>query len=188
MRLDLFELNQLPEVLNKEQLRKVGHMSKRTALFLLQSGLLPSKNTGKKTRCYQIMKKDVISFFEDYAKNPEKYMAPTNWYSEKKMITTGLIRLKPPKKISHEKLENYYSEQLADHIELFSVPEVMEFTGYSKSTIVSWITTGKLEALQLPTRFVVPKICLIRWLTSDEYNEIEKMSKKHLSTLWRLNT
>lgn len=38
-----------PETITKEQFYKMAHISKATALHLLQSGLVPCKDTGKKT-------------------------------------------------------------------------------------------------------------------------------------------
>ena len=62
MTYDAKELEQYPEIMNKEQLRKVCHISKRTAHYLLQFNLIPHVCTGKKTRCYAIKKRDVIDF------------------------------------------------------------------------------------------------------------------------------
>lgn len=62
MTYDAKELEQYPEIMNKEQLRKACHISKRTAHYLLQFNLIPHVCTGKKTRCYAIKKRDVIDF------------------------------------------------------------------------------------------------------------------------------
>ena len=62
MTYDAKEFAQYPEIMNKEQLRKVCHISKRTAHYLLQFNLIPHVCTGKKTRCYAIKKSDVIDF------------------------------------------------------------------------------------------------------------------------------
>ena len=37
-----------PETISKEQLYQIAHISKATALHLLQNGLIPCKDTGKK--------------------------------------------------------------------------------------------------------------------------------------------
>ena len=62
MTYDAKELEQYPEIMNKEQLRKACHISKRTAHYLLQFNLIPHVCTEKKTRCYAIKKRDVIDF------------------------------------------------------------------------------------------------------------------------------
>ena len=45
------EFKQFPEVMNKEQMRIACHISKQTALYLLQNDLIPHTCTGKLTRC-----------------------------------------------------------------------------------------------------------------------------------------
>ena len=52
-------LNQYPETVQKEQFRIICHISKRTARYLLQSGLVPCVQSGKKTRNYTIKMKDI---------------------------------------------------------------------------------------------------------------------------------
>ena len=42
--------NKYPKTMNKEQFYRAAHISKATALYLLQSGLVPCQDTGKKTR------------------------------------------------------------------------------------------------------------------------------------------
>ena len=41
-----------PEAVSKDQFYQIAHISKATALHLLQNGLVPCKDTGKKTRRY----------------------------------------------------------------------------------------------------------------------------------------
>ena len=80
MTYDAKELAQYPEIMNKEQMRKVCHISKRTAHYLLQFNLIPHVCTGKKTRCYAIKKRDVIDFMINREVNPSRYIVPTSWY------------------------------------------------------------------------------------------------------------
>ena len=76
MRYNEKEFEKYSEIMNKEQLRKVCHISKYTALFILQSNLIPNTSSGKKTRCYAIKKSDIIHFINDREINPERYIAP----------------------------------------------------------------------------------------------------------------
>ena len=45
---------QYPETISKDQFYRIAHISKATALYLLQSGLVPCIDSGKKTRRYTI--------------------------------------------------------------------------------------------------------------------------------------
>lgn len=52
------------EIITKEQLYKILHISKRRAKFLLDNGYIPCVDTGKKTRRYQIKMSDVQEFID----------------------------------------------------------------------------------------------------------------------------
>lgn len=188
MKLDRKELAKYPDTLSKEQLRIVGHMSKRTATYLLESKILPSIHTGKKTRCYWIKKKDIIEMFDDMEKRPGKYATPPKWYSEKKKLSAKpyALRYIPCGNVNKEDLRQYYEEQLIAYDEVLTVTQVALFTGYRSTTVTGWIRTGKLEALQLLDKYIIPKTLLLEWLTSERYNNIERKSKLHVRTLWKV--
>lgn len=188
MKLDKTALAKYPDILSKEQFRIVGHMSKRTASYLLESKILPSRHTNKKTRCYFIKKKDIIELFDDMEKNPEKYVAPPKWYSENTQIKVSpyMLRYTPFDPVNTNKLRAYYKRKLKSYDNILSVMQVAEFTGYRSTTVTSWIRTGRMEALQLLDRYIIPKELLLDWLTSERYNAIERKSKPHVRTLWKV--
>ena len=188
MKLDLDLLEMLPDVLSKEQVRMVGHMSKRTVTYLLESRILPAKHTSKKTKCYFIKKSDVIELFDDMAKNPDKYATPPSWYSEKKKIKAKPYKLRfiPSVNIDKDDLRQYYEKLIEPYGEVLTVMQLSAITGYRSTTVTSWIRTEKLEALQLLNRYIIPKSFALEWLTSDRYNSIERKSNVHLRTLWKV--
>ena len=47
-------LTPYPDPMSRNDFRIACHIGTRTSLYLLQSGLVPCKNNGKKTRCYKI--------------------------------------------------------------------------------------------------------------------------------------
>lgn len=67
-----------PEKIGLEQMRVICHISKKTARYLLTSGLVPCIDTGKKTRQYIINTKDVIAYLKKRQSNPQRY-TPPNW-------------------------------------------------------------------------------------------------------------
>lgn len=48
MKYDAKEFKRYPEIMSKEQMRIACHISKRTALYLLQFNLIPHTFTGRK--------------------------------------------------------------------------------------------------------------------------------------------
>ena len=68
-----------PRTMSKDQFYQVAHISKATALYLLQSGLVPCKDSGKKTRRYTIKTTDVIAYLQDRILYPAKYAVSAGW-------------------------------------------------------------------------------------------------------------
>ena len=181
MRLDKKELAKLPATISKEQLRIVGHMSKRTATYLLEQNIIPSVHSGKKTRCYSINKSDVVAFFNDLNLHLEKYASLYD-NEETKPISTAAL---PAFKYSKRKLRAYYKNLLTMcEDDLLTVEQVAAITGYRNTTVTGWIRASKLGSLVVPTKYLIPKVYLLKWLLSDAYNSIERKSQKHLEALW----
>jgi hypothetical protein len=188
MKYDMKELARYPEVMNKEQMRIACHISKRTALFLLQFDLIPHTCTGKKTRCYSIKKDDIIAFMNDRQVNPEKYIVPDHWYRYGEVdVKAYKIRIQPPLPDDPDKVQRYYNSKLQDQPEVIDIADVVSFTGYNRRTVGQWIRCGKLRALKLPPKYMIPKSYLIDWLSSDEYNRTIRKSKTHVNMLWELH-
>ena len=153
MKYDAKEFKRYPEIMSKEQMRIACHISKRTALYLLQFNLIPHTCTGKKTRCYAIKKSDVIAFMNDREVNPEKYIAPKNWYKYGgEIVRPYKIRIQPPCAKDEKKLRRYYESKLAALPDVMDVAAAVDFTGYNRRTVCQWIRVGKLKALALLRR------------------------------------
>lgn len=166
-------------------MRIACHISKRTALYLLQFNLIPHTCTGKKTRCYAIKKSDVIAFMNDREVNPEKYIAPKNWYKYgSEMVRPYKIRIHPPCAKDEKKLRRYYESKLAALPDVMDVAAAVDFTGYNRRTVCQWIRVGKLKALALLQKYMIPKCYLIDWLCSDDYNNTNRKSRRHIDMLW----
>lgn len=171
-------LEQYPETVQKEQFRIICHISKRTARYLLQSGLVPCVQSGKKTRNYTIKMKDIVRYLERREIYPQKYKLPPGSYSGT-YAPTPLI----PKSITAEELREYYIERLKDIPDVVSTREASELTGAKASTVSKWISTNKLKALSLGPAFVIPKVCLIDFMSSDTYRSNRLKSEKYYENI-----
>ena len=149
-------LNEYPETVQKEQFRIICHISKRTARYLLQSGLVPCVQSGKKTRNYTIKMKDVVRYLERREIHPEKYKLPPGSYS-------GTYEPKPmlPESVTTEELRKYYIECFRNIPDIVSTREAAELTGATASTVARWIRTEKLKGLSLVPAFIIPKVNLM---------------------------
>lgn len=189
MQLDEKLLGSYPDPMNKEQFRTVCHISKRTALYFLQSGLVPNIHTGHKTHSYMIKKKDVIAFADDYAKHPFKYLAPDNWYVYKDPRPNGYaMRCRLTGDAFREKAKVYYRLLLEHEQDLLTVRDINRITGYSANAVTRWIREGKLMVhYAWSNRYYIPKEFLYTFLCSDAYNDILKKSMTHAAAILEIS-
>ena len=175
--------DEVPDILSKEQIYKLCHISKETARFLLKSGLLPCKYSGKKTRCYQVAKADVQTYMEDCSKHPEKYIAPSGYYK-------GLCTRPRPRPALSEPLQNamreYYQRVLAEYDDVLSSKQVSVLTGYKTYTITRWCQTGVMQGFLCKNQNMVPKIFLLDFLCSPYAYTIFRKSSWHAHTLGQI--
>lgn len=175
---------QYPEMMTKEQFYKLAHISKATALHLLQHGLVPCIDSGKKTRRYKIRTDDVISYLIERELNPEKYSAPDHWYRERsgyrQSRNTFRVELSSLTE-SEQKLFNEYTQrELESYGDLLSVDEAAEITGYCTSSICRWCNRKELIGFKISGKFIIPKIALAEFLVSSYSCNIQRKSWKHL--------
>ena len=116
----------IPDIITKDQLYQICHISKSTALYLLRSGKIPCEYTRKKTRCYKIKKADVITYLEKRKVFPESYSAPAGWYK-------GNYTVKMKTELPEQILENmklYYTELFAQYPDVLTATEISKVIGY----------------------------------------------------------
>ena len=160
-----------PETISKSQFYQIAHISKATALYLLQSGLVPCRDTGKKTRRYTIRIDDVIFYMLDRELHPERYRAPPNWYRERSGRRVSCVAYKNElmslSDNNREVFRKGIETELQFENDLLTVAEVVEVTGYSSETIRRWCKAKKIKSFNISGKFLIPKICLIDYLTSN---------------------
>ena len=173
-----------PETISKSQFYQIAHISKATALYLLQSGLVPCRDTGKKTRRYTIRTDDVIFYMIDREIHPEVYCAPPNWYRERSGRRTCCVAYQNEfMRLSEKDKETFrirIETELQFRNDLLTVAEVVEVIGYNSETIRRWCKAKKIKSFNVSGKFLIPKICLIDFLISKYSFEIKRKTWKHL--------
>ena len=179
-------LTPYPDLMSRNDFRIVCHIGTRTSLYLLQSGLVPCKNNGKKARCYKIAKKDVAEYLYRRESDPMRYTPPSGWYYnypkhkkpaaslERKLNYTGEERLLA---------KEWYEQQLANYPDVLTVAQVCEVTGYQRHTILKWCSKGLLKTILQTPKYMIPKVWLLEFVTSDFFNEISRKCGKHYAAI-----
>ena len=185
-----------PETVSKDQFYQIAHISKATALHLLQNGLVPCKDTGKKTRRYTIRTDDIIFYLIDRELHPEVYRAPDRWYQERSghynsrvTYRNELTRLSEEERASFRK---YMEDEFYQYGDLLTIVEVAEAIGYCDTSLYRWCNAKKLKSFNISGKFLIPKISLVDFLVSQYSFVITRKTWKHTllikSFLDRLDT
>ena len=175
----------VPELLNKEQFCQICHISKGAALELLQSGKIPCKNNGKKTHCYEIRKQDALDYLHKHGIYPDNFEKNADCYPTKRPNSVGLPRELPPRLI--KKLHSYYAALLVRSPDVFTTQDLMDLTGYSKTAINHWCSSGLLPCLYKNRTNHIPKAFIIDFFCSDYFRNINRKTKWHIFTLRDFN-
>ena len=173
-----------PEKIGLEQMRVICHISKKTARYLLTSGLVPCIDTGKKTRQYIINTKDVITYLKKRQSQPEKFSAPTGYYSaswnkggKPKMLTLReWANLDTAK--SRKKFQDFLTLKMQPYSDVLSVAEASRLTGYHHNTLTNWCHNGYIRYFEISGGYMIPKSCLLNFLLSPHILDSYRPSKK----------
>ena len=153
---------QYPESMNKEQFYRAAHISKATALYLLQSGLVPCTDSGKQTHRYTIRTDDVIEYLKEREMNPEKYKAREGWYADNSCCSGKMVLSAAQAK----RLEAFFKRKMARFNDLLTAKDMAAFCGYCTKVIHQWCSSGELQAFQIAKQYLIPKDYAARKLAS----------------------
>ena len=160
-----------PSYISKEQLCKICHISKRTALRLLEDGSIPCKSNGKQTRKYQIALADVEAFLlKRQARIKTNPREARNVYRPMSAEMKSL-------------LPHIVTDWLEPYPDVLSVDEVVQITGYGSSSVVKWCKKENLQHYCIGRKFFVPKIWLQEFMLSERFWGIHVKSHIHRQSL-----
>lgn len=173
-----------PEKIGLEQMRVICHISKKTARYLLTSGLVPCIDTGKKTRQYIINTKDVITYLKKRQSQPETFSAPTGYYSAswnkggkpKTLTLREWANLDTAK--SRKKFQDFLILKMQPYSDVLSVAEASRLTGYHHNTLTNWCHNGYIRYFEISGGYMIPKSCLLNFLLSPHILDSYRPSKK----------
>ena len=183
-------LEEYPNGMTKDQFYRVARINKQHAKYLLDSGLVPCINTGKKTRKYHIATHDVITYLCDREDHPEKYKVPTGFYIGKNGCSkrhpdkpaTEIIRFNftEPEKTG---LYTMWEKLTAGYDDLLTTPVVSELTGYSAQSIQRWCNQKILVGFKIRGTLTIPRLAVVEFMSGDRATGIVRKSSKHLDLL-----
>ncbi len=156
------------EYITLDATRRILHISKRKCAALLQNGTIPCTVSGKKTRQYRILRKDVIALMKspgkEKQKNPIGRVIPCIYTT----VPEGF----------RERLANYWSG-ISD---VLTQADLITITGYSQSAVSGWMMSEKLKTVTTHGTPVTSREWLIDFMCGEGMT-IRRKSRKHLELL-----
>ena len=171
------------EPLSLEDIRKILHICKRKAAWLLQNGYISCKNTGKQTRQYHILFEDLFVYMKKLEQGVADIEIPIGYFNghptkkkRRKLIPRKFI-LEPPKDF-----RKWLALEWQNIPNVLTVKRTTILTGYHKNTIQKWIYQKKLKSIYAQNVVIISKEWLIDYYCCVAY-KIQRKSQKHLDLL-----
>ena len=165
---------QYPEIITKDQLYRICHISKRKALWLLENGVIPCEDSGKKTRRFRIRLEDAIDFLERQDAGKLDVVFPQGTFSSGSHPVCQSRTY-----LDSEELCTFILAEWESQPDMLTVREAAELCGYSIHTVNSWVRKGSVASVAYHGANLVPKESLAGWLASREGQRIGHMSEAH---------
>ena len=170
---------QYPEYVSLDQLTRICRISKRNAKYLVDNGIIPYIDTGKKTWRYKIALNDVIGYLR-----------------RREQIGSMIPRGATSPHMSHRKcfaqmvesgqktdIVEYFNHIYADYDDVLTAADIVEMTGLEKSTILKLLKSGVIKSIATNPKYLIPKSYLLEFVATPRFIEYRTNSEEFLKVL-----
>ena len=160
----------MDEIVGLEQVRLILHIGKRKARFLLENGIIPCRNNGKKTRQYKVKVSDIL----EYKKKQHSFKV--GMFSS---CHTEIPNKEDSFYLRRSIALKFYKKLLEKEDDTLTVEDICNITGYEKKAVYRWVEHKWLPAKKVIGKLYVSKEDLLRFLASRKYATIVQKSTTH---------
>lgn len=170
-------LAEYPPVVTLDQVYRICRISKRKGRWMLENGVIPCIDTGRKTHRFQVKMADIIAFLEQ--RECGGVTLPTGIFSNRRAY-----RKEAPPMVDERRFREYLEREWEALPDALTAHKVSGLIGYHRTTVNSWATgaksrLGKLPAIQYFGETVFAKEHLITFLVSTVNIGFVEKSAKH---------
>lgn len=149
-----------PEIITLDQLYRICRISKRKGKWLLENGIIPCADSGKKTRRFRIKLFDVIRFLERRDAGLLRDNIPSGIFS------SGYVREKQVL-IDPAAFKKELTIRWADEPDMLYTNHIRFLTGYSETTIRHWVVDNKVISILYGSKYLISKDHLVQYLSEN---------------------
>ena len=172
-----------PDYISLDQLYRICKIAKRSALYLIQHGIIPMRDNGNKTWRYKIAIGDVI----EYLYRRDKVGS---------MIPPGAVSSHSKNKISNRKsfaqiivpgqeweIAEYFTHIFTDYDDILTADDIVDMTGLNRSTIINLLKSGQIKSLAARPKYLIPKQYLLEFVVTRKFLEARTKSEYFIKVL-----
>lgn len=168
---------QYPEYVSENQLYKICHIAKRSAKYLLDNGIIPCENNGKKTRKYRIALNDIIAYLEKRDKTLNSMIPRGCVNSRCKAPRSPRVSLSAILSSESESVIRSYFEYIyADYPDVLETCDVSEMTGLNHNTVLKLLKNKEIQSLTVGTKYKIPKQFVLAFVVSPRFINMKSNS------------
>jgi len=164
---------QYPDYVSLDQFYRICKIAKRSARYLVENGIVPVIDTGRKTWRYQIAIDDVITYLT--RRELVGSMIPPGRVTSR---NSGYVRVTTRKSFAQivqtgqeKDIAEYFAYIYADYDRVLTTDDVTEMTGLEKSSVQKYLRVGYIKSLQVRPRYLIPKQYLMEFVVTRRYIE-----------------
>lgn len=170
-------MKEYPPVVTLDQVYRICHISKRKGRWILENGVIPCVDTGRKTHRFQVKMADIIDFLE--RRKSGGVTLPSGIFSNRRAY-----RKEAPPIVDERRFREYLEREWAALPDALTAYEVAGLLGYHRTTVNSWAAgtksrLGKLPSINYFGETVFAKEHLIAFLVSTVNIGFVEKSAKH---------
>lgn len=175
---------QIRETVTAEEACRILHISKRKCAWMLQNGMIPCEDTGKKTRRYTIRLDDVIAVRNGMEEYPDQYIFPITFTAK----DPSKPRKHHPYYLMPDEIPEDFRAWLDDEwyrmADTVTAREIGELLGYDGDSVRRWLNRGWLQAVYAHGREIIAREWLMDFMCGHGF-AIVKKSYRHTGLLRR---
>jgi len=170
---------QYPEYVSLDQFYRICRIAKRSARYLIENGIIPAIDTGKRTWRYQISIDDVITYL--YRREQVGSMIPpgavTSRYKDRAASTTRKSFSQMVKQGQERKVAEYFKLIYADCADVLTTNDIADMTGLNRGTIMKLAKDGYIKSIADRPKYLIPKRYLLEFVVTRRFLEAKSNSE-----------
>ena len=169
-----------PEFISLDQLYKICGVSKISATYLVENGIIPAIDTGKQTWRYKIALDDAITYLrrrEQVGSMIPRGVATSRKPKHERMKSTRKCFAQMVTPGQEAAIAEYFDFIFADYDEILTTLDIIEMTGLEKSTVLKLLKAGVIKSIMTYPKYLIPKPYLLEFVITPRFIEYRTNSE-----------